>query len=233
MHVFLTGEKHVGKSTIIRRVVSLSGLAADGFMTYWESDGSRVRSLTPSPAEPDGNASRSLTHSPAEPDGNASRSLTHSPAEPDGNASRSLFLSPYSADLRQVEKRLLAKSAGYGRIMREGATSVFDGYGCEILSASGKSDVIIMDELGFLESEAEAFQRAIMGHIAGSVRILGVIKPARTEFLDAVRSHPTVETLEVTTENRDAVLESLLERFAVCRPKWPAAHADCSLQSAY
>jgi len=36
MHVFFMGEKQVGKTTVITSFLDKSGLAADGFMTYWE-----------------------------------------------------------------------------------------------------------------------------------------------------------------------------------------------------
>ena len=36
MHVFLMGDKQVGKTTVITSFLDKSGLAADGFMTYWE-----------------------------------------------------------------------------------------------------------------------------------------------------------------------------------------------------
>ena len=49
MHIFLTGEIQVGKSTIIRNFLAQSGLSADGFMTYWETDRGGGRNLYLSP----------------------------------------------------------------------------------------------------------------------------------------------------------------------------------------
>jgi len=37
-HVFLTGERGLGKSTIIRAAIERTGATADGFMTFWEGD---------------------------------------------------------------------------------------------------------------------------------------------------------------------------------------------------
>jgi nucleoside-triphosphatase len=36
MHIFLTGEIQIGKSTALRRFLAQSGLAVDGFLTYFE-----------------------------------------------------------------------------------------------------------------------------------------------------------------------------------------------------
>jgi len=90
--------------------------------------------------------------------------------------------------------------------------SVFDIYGSEMLHASGKHNIIVMDELGFFESKAFVFQRAVMQHIYGDVPILGAIKPKQTEFLNTIRAHPNVDVREVTMENREAILTWLLER---------------------
>jgi nucleoside-triphosphatase len=90
--------------------------------------------------------------------------------------------------------------------------SVFDIHGTEILRNSGKFYVIVMDELGFMESKARIFQSAVMQHISGVIPILGVIKPVKTKFLDAVRSHSNVKVCEVTKDNRDAVLAWLLKQ---------------------
>jgi len=162
MHVFLTGEKQVGKSTIIRRYLELTGISADGFVTFWESDGSGAGGL---------------------------------------------YLSRYSPDPPPPDKYLIAVKGTRRLTPVEEHARVFDVFGREILDNSGKRGLIVMDELGFLESEAPDFQRAVMRHIDGDVPILGVIKPKRTGFLDGIRAHPNVTVREVTPENRDEVLK--------------------------
>ena len=167
MHIFLTGNIQVGKTTIIRRFLSQSGLTADGFMTYWE---------------------------------------------PDGDGCRSLYLSGYSTDLRPAERHLIARDLGKRVSLAENMAAVFDTQGVKILNDSGKRSFIVMDEIGFMESKAAAFQSAVMRRISGEIPVLGVIKPLQTEFLYAIRAHPNVEVREVTTENRDAVLTRLLSQ---------------------
>ena len=170
MHIFLTGEIQVGKTTVIRNFLSQIDLSADGFITYWE---------------------------------------------PAFGVDRMLYLSPYSTDVQSV-KRYLVTSDYEHKLSRtekiEKIVSVFDTHGTEILRNSGKLDVIVMDELGFMESKAKNFQNVVMQHISGVVPILGVIKPAQTEFLNAIRSHSSVKICEVTVDNRDAVLAWLLKQ---------------------
>jgi len=165
MHIFLTGGIQVGKTTLIKKYLSQSGNAADGFMTYWE---------------------------------------------PTGNGGRSLYLSPFSTDAHSVSRLHIAYDCESGLVPEEGMTDVFDVHGTEILNASGRRGVIVMDELGFLESKAAVFQQAVLRHISGSVPILGVIKPIKTKFLDVIRSHPGVVVREITPDNRDAALDWLL-----------------------
>ena len=163
MHVFLTGEKQVGKSTIIRRYLEQSGISADGFATFWETDA----------------------------------------------GARGLYLAEHYSQSEPPEKHLIVREGAMRLTSAEELAVVFDGFGCKILDGAGKRGIIVMDELGFLESMALDFQRSVLRHLSGNVPVLGVIKPARTEFLDAIRSHPNVEVLEVTPENRDEILKSL------------------------
>ena len=167
MHIFLTGEVQVGKSTVIKNILSQSGLSADGFMTYWET-------------------------------------------ESDG--SQSLHISPYSPQTQTAERHLVTVRGMVGKpLVTKEVTDVFDKRGAEILGASGKRDIIVMDELGFLESEALNFQEIVLGHLGKYVPVLGVIKPARTKFLDTVRSHPAAAIYEVTGQNRDKLTALLIK----------------------
>jgi len=170
MHVFLTGDIRVGKTTIINKFISYTGLSADGFATYWVTDGGSFRSLYLSP------------------------------------------YSPYDVELQYDKRHLIARDSKRQPLFSADMVRVFDVHGSEILKNSGKHDVIVMDELGFLETASAIFQRAVMRHISGDVPILGVIKPKQTEFLDTVRAHPNVEICEVTVENREDVLAWLPKR---------------------
>ena len=165
-HIFLTGEKQVGKSTIIQKFLDRSGMSADGFITFWE---------------------------------------------PMGEAGGGLYLSPFFTGSPSEEKYLIAEKGEQKHGPQEKMLRVFNVHGCEILDNSGKRDIIIMDELGFIESQAAAFRQSVMRRLDGDVPVLGVIKPMQTEFLDAIRAHAKVEVREVTEENRDAATEWLPE----------------------
>lgn len=80
-------------------------------------------------------------------------------------------------------------------------SEVFDRLGPALLREP--CDLLVMDELGFLEKDAFEFQEAVLAALDGCISVLGVIKPRHTPFLDAVRSHEHVRIIEVNEENRD------------------------------
>ncbi|MCL2736869.1 MAG: nucleoside-triphosphatase [Propionibacteriaceae bacterium] len=155
MHVFLTGAKQVGKTTVIQRFVAQSGLGADGFVTTWV----------------------------------------------DGDAGRRLTLSAYDSP-PGAGVDVACRDQGRA-VAVDGVAGVFDIDGVRILDACGRRDVIIMDEVGALESSAVLFQEAVLRRLEGDVPVLGVVQPKRTAFLDAIRAHPSVTLLTVTPQNRD------------------------------
>ena len=131
--------------------------------------------------------------------------------EPGVDGSRSLYLSPYSEDLRTVNRYLVMRDVEGKPASREDAVNVFNEHGRRILSESGRRSIIIMDELGFLESKSLLFRQAVMERIQGNTPVLGVIKPVSTGFLDEIRAHKGVVIREVTVENREDSLQWLLE----------------------
>jgi nucleoside-triphosphatase len=93
----------------------------------------------------------------------------------------------------------------------EGFPSIFDTTGVEILSAAQReSDLLCMDELGFLEKEAFAFQHKVLDCLDGPIPILGVIKEKRVSWHDDIVSHPSVRVIEVSLRNRSVLADEIL-----------------------
>lgn len=94
---------------------------------------------------------------------------------------------------------------------------VFDDLGSRLLlSAAGDDacDLILLDELGFLEAEAGRFRAAVLSVLAGPKPVLGVVRRGLGVWQDA----PLGELWEVTKENRDAVPDRLRRRLAALLP---------------
>ena len=78
------------------------------------------------------------------------------------------------------------------RVQAEAAA--FDHLGCQALEAPAQ--LLVLDELGFLERDAAAFRRRIQQVLDGPTPVLGVVR-------QVARADTVV--LTVTLENRDAI----------------------------
>ena len=92
---------------------------------------------------------------------------------------------------------------------------MFDEFGSEIIrdSMQGDLQVIIMDELGFFESEAAVFQATVHACLDAAIPVLGVVKAKSTSFLDSVRARKDTSVLTVGTVDREMVYQQLWHEF--------------------
>jgi len=153
-HLFLTGEKGVGKSTLLRHLLSQCTGEIGGFFTVRR--GGSVYLL--------------------------SRDTGIEPTE-----ANCLF------DCGDEDSVAIARR--------------FDALGTAALSR--KVQLYVMDELGPHEEQAAAFQRRVLELLDGEIPVLGVVQAADSAFLRRVLSHPKVQSVTVTTENRDALQKTL------------------------
>lgn len=87
---------------------------------------------------------------------------------------------------------------------------VFDTLGAQLVKSAPSGGIILMDELGFLENDARAFQSTVMRALDGETPVLAAVKPKNTPFLRTVRGHENAELVFIDEQNRDALLEKLL-----------------------
>lgn len=87
----------------------------------------------------------------------------------------------------------------------EPCPETFETIGVQILQncLESNSDLILMDELGHLESHAPLFQGLVHRCLSSPIPVLGVIKPRRTPFLDSIRQRTDVQLVTITPMNRD------------------------------
>ncbi|MBR4393432.1 MAG: hypothetical protein IKT07_05335 [Oscillospiraceae bacterium] len=90
---------------------------------------------------------------------------------------------------------------------------VFNTLGTEYIRQARPGGVIIMDELGFMESEAEAFTGAVLDALEGDIPVLAAVKNRPdVPFLRSVLSAEKAEVFYITPENREELYEKLLPR---------------------
>ncbi len=165
-HLLICGERGVGKSTLIRRLLTHSTRPLAGFVT---------------------------------------KRLTAA----DENGFYPIYI--YPAAQPECERRnapgSLVGTCDSRRSIRH--SEVFDTLGVRYLAAPPES-LILMDELGFLENDARAFQAAVLRALDGDTPVLAAVKPRDTDFLRRVRSHPKAELVLLDEQNRDALYDRLL-----------------------
>ena len=90
---------------------------------------------------------------------------------------------------------------------------VFDTIGIDLLSDIPCGSIVLMDELGFLESSSPKFCGKVLEILNGDYLVLGAVKPRNIAFLDAVREHPKTALYEVTEQNRDSLFSEIAIEF--------------------
>ena len=95
--------------------------------------------------------------------------------------------------------------------MHDVHTNVFDTLGANYIAAAKPGGYIIMDELGFMEKNAEAFKRAVFNALDGDIPVIAAVKARYdVDFLNRVRAHEKAQLYTITPENRDALYAELL-----------------------
>jgi len=167
MHLFLHGEKNIGKSTAIRKVLEILSayqpVALSGFFTW--------------------NGGKEDPH------------VYLKPAGP-GDSGEVCRVASWNE-----ETRILTCD-----------TMAFDRDGVQTLENRQNAQLIIMDELGFLEKDAMLFRQAVMDTIAGDVPIIGVLRMGDVPWHDDIKRSPNVEIIDVDKKNRDTLPQELANR---------------------
>jgi len=155
MHIFLTGEKRAGKTTLLKKIIETIGIEPKGFRTV--------------------------------------------AGEKEADGYEYIYIIPYGEELKKE------KTQPVGARKKGGFPKVFDKIGVKILrdTLDPAPKLIIMDELGFMESDARFFKKAVLDILDGDIPVLGVIKPRHTVFLDGIRDRDDVRVIEVTEGNRN------------------------------
>ena len=86
----------------------------------------------------------------------------------------------------------------------------FDRYASKLHPPVPEGHIVLMDEIGFMESFSEDFCRAVLALLDGSAPVIAAVKNKDFPFLEAVRSHPNCRCFHITEENRDALYTEVL-----------------------
>ena len=132
-------------------------------------------------------------------------------ADPDADGVTQIHIYPASlpeAQRRPAEGRCIGACRAGRMLYRRAET--FDTLGVEYLNDTAGRNVLVMDELGFMESEALAFQQALLRALDGELPVLAAVKDKEVPFLREVCAHPNAIVRDITPDNRDALFDELL-----------------------
>lgn len=87
---------------------------------------------------------------------------------------------------------------------------VFDTLGVACLTNVSPQALVVMDELGFLESKAPQFTQAVLEALDGPAQVIAAVKDRPdAPFLQAVLAHPKALVFRLTPNNRQEVFRQI------------------------
>lgn len=218
MHIFLTGPRGIGKTTVIKRTIGLLAehvtrtcgrrVALGGFVTYKGTGCDRNIYIE---------AAESVLHEYVKTPIGAAESVLHEYAKIPIEAAESAF----GGIMDGAQTRRFA----FARTGPEGAAAfrpeVLDEKGADFLNNAENADLICMDELGFIEGGAPLFRRRVMERLGGVVPILGVLREKHRdmeiEWHKPIKSHPSAMVLQVSLNNRDGLPAQIYDFLKIYR----------------
>lgn len=87
----------------------------------------------------------------------------------------------------------------------------FDHFAPLLLCPPPDRHLIMMDEIGFMESKSELFCQAILSVLDGDIPVIAAVRDKNVPFLETVRSHPKAHVFRITQENRLSLYDELLD----------------------
>jgi len=100
-----------------------------------------------------------------------------------------------------------------GHRMKDVDTEKFDELGVKYLSNIQPGDLVIMDELGFIEKDAMLFRAKVLEVLQGPNDVVAVIKnKPGIEFLEQIKALPNIELITLDQSNRDEIYSYLINQ---------------------
>ncbi|MCL1827875.1 MAG: nucleoside-triphosphatase [Oscillospiraceae bacterium] len=120
-----------------------------------------------------------------------------------GGSEPDIFMRPAERDRGKEVYRIAGYSAESGGLDCD--IDVFENIGTRLLTECAGAQLLIMDELGKLESGAPVFRRAVLNALSGDIPILGVLRLGDVPWLAEIRDDSRVTLIDVNKKNRDSL----------------------------
>jgi Predicted nucleotide kinase len=80
-----------------------------------------------------------------------------------------------------------------------------------LLKSLGNRDLIILDELGFMEEKAALFKETIFKILNSDTPVLGVLKECDTNFIQQIKMREDVQVIRIDENNRNSMEDKIIE----------------------
>ena len=90
----------------------------------------------------------------------------------------------------------------------------FESVAVPSLASGPEVDLVVLDEVGKMESFSAPFQRAVERLLSGATPLLATVAARGVGFPKRVRQDPRIEILRMSREGRGAVVGEILRRLA-------------------
>ena len=166
MHIFLQGQRNIGKSTVIKKTLEVLSerkqLVLGGFFT-WNG----------------------------------------------GNSDPYIYMKPAGQNGKNEVFRIACFGKEKGGMVCD--TDVFESDGVRLVLDGKCADLIIMDELGYLESGAPGFRQAVLDALVGTIPILGVLRLGTVPWHNEIKRNRSVTLYDVNEDNRNELPRKLAD----------------------
>ncbi len=166
-HILISGDRGIGKSFLIQRILKEKGMPVSGFRSKSESrfrdDGFHDIFLHPA-----------------------------SEADTEWKFTKENQIGSCNSKIHNVDPE------------------VFETLGVQYLNEIREDSIILMDELGFMETSSPKFMERVLELFRGDQHILAAIKPRHDiPFLEEIRACPKCMEFCLTAGNRDEICEKV------------------------
>lgn len=136
-----------------------------------------------------------------------------------------IYLYPAAGERRRSKENLL----GWCRNQQsEAYPEVFEQWAF-LIEEARPDGLLLLDEIGPMESRSPRFSAAVLRALAGDVPVLAVVRDKDTPFLKRVRNHPQARAFVLTEENEEDLFPRVLDflrRQLAAKDLVPSAEAE-------
>ena len=113
-----------------------------------------------------------------------------------------VYIYPAGEERRRTEENLVGWCENR---CSEVFPAAFDRFAPRLLAPVPAGCVVVLDEIGVLESASEAFCEAVLRLLDGDAPVIAAVKDKITPFLERVRRHPGCKCFSLTPENWEGI----------------------------